>query len=45
LGYNGVHGLWVAGITKAKSDERTTTQADGTIPGLTITVSKTGLAA
>lgn len=32
-------------IAKAKSEGRTATQADGTIPGLTITVSKTGLAA
>lgn len=32
-------------IARAKSDGRTATQADGTIPGLTITVSKTGLAA
>lgn len=32
-------------IAKAKTDGRTTTQADGTIPGLTITVSKTGMAA
>lgn len=32
-------------IAKAKSESRTATQADGTIPGLTITVSKTGLAA
>lgn len=32
-------------ISKAKSEVRTVTQAEGTIPGLTITVSKTGLAA
>lgn len=32
-------------ISKAKSEGRTVTQAEGTIPGLTITVSKTGLAA
>lgn len=32
-------------IAKAKSEARTMTQADGTIPGLTVTVSKTGLAA
>lgn len=32
-------------IAKAKSDGRTMTQADGTIPGLTVTVSKTGMAA
>lgn len=32
-------------IAKAKSEGRTMTQADGTIPGLTVTVSKTGLAA
>jgi integrase len=32
-------------IAKAKSEGRTVTQADGTIPGLTITVSKTGMAA
>lgn len=32
-------------IAKAKAEGRTMTQADGTIPGLTITVSKTGMAA
>jgi integrase len=32
-------------VAKAKSEARTMTQADGTIPGLTITVSKTGVAA
>lgn len=32
-------------IAKAKSEGRTATQADGTIPGLTLTVSKTGMAA
>lgn len=32
-------------IAKAKSEGRTATQADGTIPGLTITASKTGVAA
>lgn len=32
-------------VAKAKSEGRTMTQADGTIPGLTVTVSKTGLAA
>lgn len=32
-------------IARAKTEGRTATQADGTIPGLTITVSKTGLAA
>jgi integrase len=32
-------------IVKAKYEGRTMTQTDGTIPGLTVTVSKTGLAA